>query len=84
VVNLASSWDNAADDAANVRWARDGWQSVRPFSTGVYLNFLTEEEGADRIEAAYGKAMLDRLAPLKRKYDPDDLFRHTKSIVAPK
>ena len=85
VVNLASSWDKAADDAANVQWARDAWQAVRPFSTGgVYVNFLTEEEGADRIEAAYGTAMLDRLAPLKRKYDPDNLFSHTKSIILAK
>jgi hypothetical protein len=46
----------------------------------VYINFLTEEEGADRIEAAYGRAILDRLAALKRRYDPDDLFRHNKRI----
>jgi FAD/FMN-containing dehydrogenase len=54
---------------------------MRPCSTGgVYVNFLTEEEGADRIEAAYGRANLQRLAALKRKYDPDDLFRHTKRV----
>ncbi len=83
VVNIAASWERAADDAANVTWARDAWQAMRPFSTGgVYLNFLTEDEGADRVEAAYGKAMLDKLAPLKRKYDPDNLFSHTKNIVA--
>jgi FAD/FMN-containing dehydrogenase len=80
VVNLAGSWDNAADDEVNLKWARDAWQAVRPFSTGVYVNFLTEEEGADRVEAAYGKAMLERLAPLKKKYDPDNVFQHTKRI----
>ena len=54
---------------------------MRPCSTGGgYANFLTEEEGADRIEAAYGRANLQRLAALKRKYDPDDLFRHTKRV----
>jgi hypothetical protein len=46
----------------------------------VYINFLTEEEGADRIEAAYGRSILKRLAALKRKYDPDDFFRHTKKV----
>jgi FAD/FMN-containing dehydrogenase len=80
VMNFASSWENAADDEANIRWARECAKAARPFSSGVYLNFLTEEEGADRIEAAYGKAMLDRLAPLKQKYDPDNLFRHTKPV----
>jgi len=85
VVNVAGSWEKAQDDAANMAWARDCWQGIRPFSTGgVYVNFLTEEEGADRIEAAYGKEILGRLAALKRKYDPDDLFRHTKQVVGPR
>ena len=55
---------------------------MRPCSTGgTYLNFLTEEEGADRIEAAYGPENLKRLAELKRKYDPEDFFRHTKRVL---
>ena len=56
---------------------------MRTFSTGsVYINFLTEEEGRDRIEAAYGRPILDKLAALKKRYDPDNLFRHTKSVAA--
>jgi FAD/FMN-containing dehydrogenase len=47
---------------------------------GAYVNFLTEEEGTDRIEAAYGRPTLARLAAIKRAYDPDDLFRHTKRM----
>ena len=35
----------------------------------------------ERIEAAYGKATLKRLASLKRKYDPQNLFRHTKNVL---
>jgi FAD/FMN-containing dehydrogenase len=82
VVNLAGSWEAAADDAAGIAWVREAWTAVRPFSTGgVYLNFLTEEEGADRIEAAYGRAALDRLGLVKQKYDPKNLFRHTKSVL---
>jgi hypothetical protein len=82
VVNLAGSWEAAADDAAGLTWVREAWTAVRPFSTGgVYLNFLTEEEGADRIEAAYGRAALDRLGLLKQKYDPKNLFRHAKSVL---
>lgn len=46
----------------------------------MYVNFLTEEEGADRIEAAYGRPNLARLATLKQKFDPDNLFRHTKPV----
>ena len=82
VLSIGAGWDAAKDDAKNIAWARDCWQAVRPFATGgVYLNFLTEEEGADRIEAAYGKQTLDRLATIKRKLDPQNLFRHTKSVL---
>src|SRR6185503_11501680 len=79
VLNIAGSWESAADDAACVGWARSTWESMRRFSTGgVYVNFLTEDEGADRVAAAYGGANLARLAELKKKYDPTGLFRHTK------
>ncbi len=81
VLNIAGSWEKPDDDAVNVKWARDCFEATRSCSTGgTYINFLTEEEGADRIEAAYGRSTLDRLAALKRKYDPDDFFRHTKRI----
>jgi FAD/FMN-containing dehydrogenase len=81
VMNMASSWEHSSDDEANVRWARECSEAARPFSTGgVYVNFLTEEEGADRIEAAYGRPTLERLGELKRKFDPQNLFRHTKQV----
>jgi len=83
VLNITSAWERAADDAANLRWARDCFEATQGFSTGgTYINFLTEEEGCQRIEAAYGKPILARLAALKKKYDPDNLFRHTKNITA--
>jgi FAD/FMN-containing dehydrogenase len=63
-------------------WARDCFEATQAFSTGgTYINFLTEDDGPQRIEAAYGKANLSRLALLKKKFDPDNLFRHTKNIV---
>jgi FAD/FMN-containing dehydrogenase len=82
VLNIASSWENAADDAANLRWSRDCFEATQDFSTGgTYINFLTEEEGRERIEAAYGKPILAQLAALKKKIDPNNLFRHTKNIA---
>jgi FAD/FMN-containing dehydrogenase len=81
VLNIAGSWEKPEDDAANMQWARDCFEAMRPCSTGgTYVNFLTEEEGADRVAAAYGRADLERLGAIKRKYDPDDLFRHTKRV----
>jgi FAD/FMN-containing dehydrogenase len=83
VLNIAGSWESAADDAVNVAWARDCFEATRSCSTGgTYVNFLTEEEGRERIAAAYSPADLQKLATLKRKLDPDQLFRHTKSVAA--
>ena len=82
VLNITSSWEKAADDAVNQRWARDCFAAAAPYSTGgTYINFLNEEEGRERIEAAYGRENLERLAALKQKYDPENLFRHTKSVL---
>jgi FAD/FMN-containing dehydrogenase len=81
VLNIAGAWEKPDDDVVNVKWARECFEATRSCSTGgAYINFLTEDEGADRIEAAYGRSTLDRLAALKRKFDPDDLFRHNKRI----
>jgi FAD/FMN-containing dehydrogenase len=83
VLNIAGSWDSAADDTTCVGWARSSWEAMRGFSTGgVYVNFLTDDEGADRVAAAYGGPNLARLAELKKKYDPTGLFRHTKPVNA--
>jgi FAD/FMN-containing dehydrogenase len=82
VLNIAGSWERPEDDDANVRWAHDCFEAARPCSTGgTYVNFLTAEEGRDRIEAAYGSANLARLADLKRRFDPDNLFSHTKGVL---
>jgi FAD/FMN-containing dehydrogenase len=82
VLNIAGSWESASEDARNVAWVRDSWQAMQPFSTGgVYVNFLTEDEGPERTAAAYASADLQRLAELKRRLDPDDLFRHTKRVT---
>ena len=82
VLNITGSWENAADDAANQRWARECFAAMAPYSTGgTYINFLNEEEGRERIEAAYGRSNLQRLAKLKQQFDPENLFRHTKSVL---
>jgi FAD/FMN-containing dehydrogenase len=80
VVNIASSWDKPEDDSVNIEWARQTWRDLRRFSTGgTYVNFLTEEEGVDRIRAAYG-ALYDRLAAVKARWDPTNMFRANKNV----
>ncbi|MBK6980150.1 MAG: FAD-binding oxidoreductase [Betaproteobacteria bacterium] len=81
VLNIAASWEKPDADEANMGWARKCFEATRSCSTGgTYVNFLTDEEGKDRIEAAYGRQALGKLAALKRRFDPDNLFRHTKGV----
>lgn len=81
VLNIAAAWDKAEEDDANVAWARTAWQDMRRFSTGgTYINFLTEEEGDDRIRAAYGDNY-QRLVEVKTKWDSENLFRMNKNIA---
>ena len=70
VLNITASWERAADDGANIEWARTAWRDMRRFSTGgTYVNFLTEDEGDDRTRAAYG-ANHARLSALKSRVGP--------------
>ena len=81
VINITAAWENVDDDQANIEWARTAWRDIRGFSTGgTYINFLTEEEGDDRIRAAYGKNH-SRLVELKTKWDMWNLFRMNKNIA---
>ena len=72
--------DPARSDALR-DWARGYWDAVRPFTReGGYVNFLMGEEDADRVAAAYG-ANHARLAAVKAKYDPGNLFRINQNIA---
>jgi FAD/FMN-containing dehydrogenase len=80
VMNVHGRWDSPADDERCIRWARDFFKASAPFASGgVYVNFLTADE-ADRVSAAYGPNY-GRLAQVKRKYDPQNLFRVNQNIV---
>jgi len=81
VLNITASWENAQDDKTSIDWARAAWRDMRSFSTGgTYVNFLTEEEGDERIRAAYGNNY-ERLVEVKSKWDPDNLFCMNKNIA---
>jgi FAD/FMN-containing dehydrogenase len=79
VLNVHGRWQELTKDKECIGWARDLFQAAAPFSTGsVYVNFLTQDE-TDRIRAAYGRNY-DRLAKIKAKYDPTNLFRANMNI----
>lgn len=80
VINVAGSWEKADEDRANIEWAREAWKDIKQFSTGgTYINFLTEDEGFERTEAALGTA-LQRLVEVKTKWDPKNMFRTNRNI----
>src|SRR5262249_30529097 len=69
VFNVAASWEKREEDAEHIAWARAAWNDLKGFSTGgTYVNFLNEEEGAERIRDAY-RGGLGRLAEIKRTWD---------------
>ena len=77
-----SSWVDPAADGMNIGWTRALAEAMQPFSSGgAYIAQMgvEAEEGADRIKDAYGPNY-ERLAALKNKYDPTNLFRHNQNI----
>ena len=79
VLNVHGRWDERADDERCIAWARAFFQASAPYaSNGAYVNFMTEEE-SDRVAAAYGPNY-DRLAQIKKQYDPDNLFHLNQNI----
>ena len=79
VCNVHGRWETASEDQACIDWARGFYRDAEPFATGgVYVNFLTDDEG-ERIGAAYGPGY-ERLVAAKNKYDPGNLFRMNQNI----
>jgi FAD/FMN-containing dehydrogenase len=79
VLNVHGRWDERKDDERCISWARAFFKASAPYaSEGAYVNFMTEEE-SDRVAAAYG-ANYDRLAQIKKQYDPDNLFHLNQNI----
>jgi hypothetical protein len=78
--NLNAMWMDTSEDELHESLNRDAAEAIAPFSTGgVYVNFLGNE-GDARIRAAYGDAKYDRLARLKARFDPQNLFRLNQNI----
>ena len=72
-------WKDPKDNEKNIEWARAYWKAMQPFvEKQVYVNDLGEE-GEERVREAYGPNY-DRLATLKKKYDPDNFFRLNQNI----
>lgn len=79
IMNVHGRWEKAGDDKKCIDWARELYKVAASRATGgVYVNFMTADE-TDRVKAAYGGSY-DRLAKIKKTYDPNNLFRLNQNI----
>jgi FAD/FMN-containing dehydrogenase len=80
VMNVHARWREQAMDRTCIGWARELFEAMRPHSAGTaYINFMPADE-ADRVQEAYGSSY-HRLATLKRRYDPSNLFRMNQNVT---
>jgi FAD/FMN-containing dehydrogenase len=66
--------------ASETAWARAFLQALQPHRAGVYVNFLDSDDDASRVREAYGDDTHQRLAKIKAKYDPENVFHNNKNI----
>lgn len=76
---MVAQWTDASETDEHMAWVRDFWDDAQPFMQGTGVNFLTIDDGADRVRAAYGPNY-DQLVDLKTKYDPTNFFRSNNNI----
>ena len=76
---IAGMWPDPADNEQNTQWVRDYYDATAPLSEeGGYVNFMADDDQG-RVQSNY-KGNYDRLAQLKREYDPGNLFRFNQNI----
>jgi hypothetical protein len=77
---IAAMYPDPADTPKNRAWVREYWETLHPYSAGgAYVNFLTDDEGQDRVKDSY-RDNYQRLVALKNKYDPTNLFHVNQNI----
>jgi hypothetical protein len=79
-VNVTGVTETADGFAEERDWVRSAWTALEPHFTSVYVNHLMDE-GEERIRRAYGAQRYERLKALKRRYDPDNVFRLNQNIT---
>jgi hypothetical protein len=78
-VMLIGFWDDPKAGAAPMQWVRTGWKGVEPLTDGFYINEVSNEDPAHRIQENYG-GNYSRLASLKKRFDPTNVFHMNANI----
>jgi FAD/FMN-containing dehydrogenase len=78
-VVIAGMWPDPADNEAHTHWVKEYDAAIAPTAQGGgYINFASEDD-QPKVAANYG-ANYERLLEVKRRYDPDNLFRQNQNI----
>jgi hypothetical protein len=80
---IDAAWLPDQDDTlgtSETAWARAFLQAIQPDHAGVYVNFLDADDDTSRVRDAYGDDTYERLAEIKAKYDPENVFHNNKNI----
>ncbi len=78
---ILSVWKDSGEDDKNLKWSREFGDAMKPLATGAgYVNYMTENEGAERIRATY-EANFEHLVAIKKKYDPTNFFSGNQNIT---
>jgi FAD/FMN-containing dehydrogenase len=82
MVSIDSIWDTAVQDEANIDWTRAFWERLEPYSDRgrIYLNFAGHGEDNDELTRRTFGPNYQRLADIKRRYDPSNMFRFNQNI----
>jgi FAD/FMN-containing dehydrogenase len=79
-VSALAIWEGADRDR-HIRWARAYADALLPYATGGYVNYLGDDASQVDVRGAYGRERYDRLARLKQRYDPSNMFRFNQNIL---
>ncbi len=82
LINIMGTWKNAQDSARHIAWVRDVWQELSALGTSaMYLNYMGEEpvDGDALVRQSLG-ANHARLARIKHRHDPENLFRLNPNV----
>ena len=80
MVNLAAFYDGPADRAVRQAWLSDFAAALQQGDTGAYVGFLVDE-GEEWVRKAYPGSTWERLAAVKARYDPANLFHRNQNVT---
>lgn len=79
-VMMIGFWDDPSAAATSTQWVKRGWRRLEPLTNGFYVNEIAHDDPTHSVLATYGKNY-PRLAALKKRYDPGNLFRMNANVV---